>query len=76
MAAYGTPSSYELYDYNIGCLMNCLSSVFCEYLMRSEAFLHIEFFPPYTSVSLHAPSNTVGRNSICIPINEMQFHFH
>lgn len=78
MASYSPPSSHELCDCSIWGLMKCSSSIFWyEYLMRSVAFLNIEFFlPPYTSVSLHAPSNTVGRNPICIPINEMQSHFH
>lgn len=38
---------------------------------RSEEFLHLD-----ASLFLHAPSNSVGRNPICIPINEMQAHFY
>lgn len=30
----------------------------------------------FASISLHAPSSTVGSNPICIPINEMQAHFY
>lgn len=47
-----------------------------EFIFKGLKHLYILSFCNCVPPSLHAPSNTVGRNPICITINEMQAHSH